>query len=182
MTRRRLDPLRLDVTVLAKEGLDLHGEWPLGELPRLQQSQSLPQDAPATVVQWSARGESRTVSGEEPQVWLHLRARTSVWLACQRCLAPLRVELEVDPSIRFVRGEDRAEALDAESEHDVLALVPVLDLRQLVEDELLLALPIVPRHAACPAAVMPVSAGGAEAAAPHPFAALARLKDGPGSR
>lgn len=182
MTRRRLDPLRLDVALLAQEGLDLHGEWPLAELPRLRQSQTLPQDAPAAVVHWSARGELRPVAGEEPQVWLRLQARTTVWLACQRCLAPLRLELDVDQPIRFVRGEDRAEALDAESEHDVLALVPVLDLRQLVEDELLLALPIVPRHLACPTPGMPAPVGGAEAGAPHPFAALARLKGGPGAR
>jgi uncharacterized protein len=32
----------------------------------------------------------------------------------------------------------------------VLALEPALDLKELVEDELLLALPLVPRHEVCP--------------------------------
>ena len=49
-------------------------------------------------------------------------------------------------ALRFVDGEAQAEALDADSEDDVLALAPALDLRTLVEDELLLAWPIVPRH------------------------------------
>jgi uncharacterized protein len=182
MTRRRLDPQRLDVALLAQEGLNLQGQWPMAELPRLQQSQALPADAPAGAVYWSARGEQRAASGEGPQTWLHVAARTTVWLACQRCLAPLRLELAVEQPIRFVRGEDQAEALDAESEFDVLALVPVLDLRQLVEDELLLALPIVPRHDACPMPATGVGDDGAEADAPHPFAALARLKAGRGAR
>ena len=181
MTRRRLDPQRLDVALLAQEGLTLSGEWPLTELPRLQQSQCPPQDAPATVVQWSARGELRPVSGQEPQTWLHLQARTPVWLACQRCLSPFSSEVAVEQPIRFVRGEDRAEVLDAESEYDVLALVPVLDLRQLIEDEILLALPIVPRHDVCPT---PVQAHPLDddAAASHPFAALASLKPATGPR
>lgn len=181
MTRRRLDPQRLDVALLAQEGLTLQGEWPLPELQRLQQTQCLPQDAPASAVQWSARGELRPVSGEEPQTWLHLQARTTVWLACQRCLTPLRVDLAVEQPIRFVLGEAQAEALDAESEHDVLALVPVLDLRQLIEDELLLALPIVPRHDTCPTPVRLAAEDAASVEAPHPFAALARLKAGPGT-
>jgi len=182
MTRRRLDPQRLDVTQLTQEGLTLAGHWPLSELSRLQQSQAPPQDAPPAEVQWSARGELRAVSGEGPQTWLHLQARTTVWLSCQRCLAPLRLEVAVEQPIRFVRGEDEAAALDAESEHDVLALVPVLDLRQLIEDEILLALPIVPRHAACPVPARIEPENDAGAPPPHPFAALARLKARSGSR
>jgi uncharacterized protein len=150
-------------------------------LQRLDRSQRLPQAAPATAVQGSARGEIRRVSGEEPQTWLHLQARTTVWLACQRCLAPLRLDLAVEQPIRVVRGEAQAEALDADSDHDVLALAPVIDLRQLIEDELLLALPIVPRHDACPAPARPAPEDSAGDETPHPFAALARLKAGPGA-
>ncbi len=47
-------------------------------------------------------------------------------------------------------GEEAAAALDAESDDDVLALESSLDLHALVEDELLLALPLVPRHDECP--------------------------------
>ena len=58
--------------------------------------------------------------------------------------------LGVDRRLFFVAGEDAAAALDTESDDDVLALEPFLDLRGLVEDELLLALPLVPRHEVCP--------------------------------
>jgi uncharacterized protein len=58
----------------------------------------------------------------------------------------------------------------------VLALERALDLHELVEDELLLVLPMVPRHETCTppagAATPPAPADDAQAA-PHPFAALA---------
>jgi len=114
---------------------------------------------------------------------LHLQARGSVWLTCQRCLQPFAEAMAVDQHIRFVHGEARAEALDAEIDDDVLAVSKALDLRELVEDELLLALPIVPRHGNCPQP-LPVPLGSAAAPddvpeRPHPFAALQRLKSTP---
>lgn len=170
--------MRLDVAAFAQEGGRIEGVWPIDELPRLRQSQQPPQDAVPEPVEWAVRGECRTVAEREQQTWLHLHARTSVWLTCQRCLAPLRLPLEADSPIRFVRGEAEAEALDAESEFDVLALVPSIDLRQLVEDELLLALPLVPRHDQCPA---PLTAAQSDVAQPlrnteSPFSVLADLR------
>jgi uncharacterized protein len=61
----------------------------------------------------------------------------------------------------------------------VLALPRTLDLRELVEDELLLALPLVPRHDTCPVplnlTVDPVETD-APAERKNPFAALQALK------
>lgn len=190
MKARAHDPLRLDLAVFAAEGGELAGDWPGASLPRLLDSQALPQDvAPAPVV-WSARGERRPVTGGEPELWLQLSARTTVWLSCQRCLQPFEQPLAVDARLRFVRGEAEAEALDAELEDDVLALPRWLDLRELAEDELLLALPLVPRHERCPQPLpqgaddaVPAQAGDAVVGErPHPFAALQALKGkiGPG--
>ena len=58
--------------------------------------------------------------------------------------------LHIEKALRFVHGEDAAAELDADSDDDVLASSRSLDLRALIEDELLLALPLVPRHEACP--------------------------------
>ena len=82
--------------------------------------------------------------------------------------------------IFFVEGEEAAAALDAETEDDVLALTPTLDLLALVEDELLLALPLVPRHEVClqPLPRALVDDDPAVASADNPFAALAALKQG----
>ena len=174
MKARVHDPARLDVAAFAADGARLDGIWPGAALPRLAESQALPQDEAAAEVAWHCAGERRPVAGGEPELWLHLVAHTEVWLTCQRCLQPLRDTLQVDCRLRFVRGEAQAEALDAESEDDVLALSRALDLRELVEDELLLALPLVPRHDAC---TPPRPADPGDDAAPaRPFAALQRLK------
>jgi uncharacterized protein len=174
---RRIDPLRLDVAALAKDGMALSGEWPMSDLARLQQSQNPPQDWMPPPVMWAVRGERRAVAGGTPETWLHLQAHAPVWLTCQRCLLPYRVELTANRPVRFVPGEERAEALDAEIDEDVLALTPALNLRALVEDELLLALPIVPRHDVCPSQPAPPEPA-VESPSPreNPFAALASLK------
>jgi uncharacterized protein len=90
------------------------------------------------------------------------------------------VPLQVDRRLFFVEGEDAAAALDTDSEDDVLTLEPAIDLRALIEDELLLALPLVPRHEVCPEP-LPLQGEEAAPAAEHPFAALAALKGRPGS-
>jgi uncharacterized protein len=170
----RHDPLYFDVADAAAHAVELDGHWPLADLPRLAADH--PADAPALAgdVAWSARACTRQGSGGAPEVWLHLAAQATVLRSCQRCLQPLALAQEVDRHLRFVPGEDAAAALDAESDDDVLALEPQLDLRALVEDELLLALPLVPRHEVCPEP-LPFRAGEVEPAE-HPFAALAALK------
>lgn len=179
MKPRAHDPLRLDVAALAAEGGVLEGRWPGDQLPRLAQTTTPPQDIAPADVAWRVEGRRVPVTGGEPEVWLDISARTPVWLTCQRCLRPFESPIEIDQALRFVRGEAEAEALDAELEVDVLALPRALDLRELVEDELLLALPLVPRHEVCPSPLT-FSAGPldevAEPERENPFAALQSLK------
>jgi uncharacterized protein len=176
----RSDPRRLDVAALARAGGRLEGEWPQQDLPRLYQD-ALPGAAPP--VRWAVQGVVRAVSGGEAQVRLQLQAHTVLQMCCQRCLQPVAVPLEVDAGLRFVRGDAEAEKLDEQSEDDVLALPPVLDLLLLVEDELILALPLVPMHPSCPQP-LPMSAGEEglrdAAEAERAFAGLASmLRDAP---
>ena len=180
MATREFDPSRLEVQAFAKEAGQLGGRWPLLQLVRVADSALDGGDASRrdTEVVWSARGELRAAPGGELQTWLHVRAGTAVSLECQRCLQPMAVALEINRNFLFVHGEDAAAQLDADSEDDVLALTRSLDLRELVEDELLLALPIVPRHEVCPVP-LPVRANDPLAEEkPNPFAALAVLKRG----
>jgi len=185
MAVREFDPFRLDVEAFAKEGASLDGRWPLAQLDRLAESafaepESVDDVAAGREVSWQVRGEWRALRGGDLQIWLHLSAGAELPLECQRCLKPVTAVVDTQRSFLFVRGEDAAAQLDADSEDDVLALTRALDLRELIEDELLLALPLVPRHEVCPSP-LPVPAAGAEAAAeapPHPFAGLAALKRG----
>jgi uncharacterized protein len=178
MKFRGLDPRRLDVAALAADGGQLEGCWPLTELPRVWDL--VPEEArnEEADVRWSAEGERRRPLSVEPQTWLRLTAHATVWLECQRCLQPVAVPLSLEPSFRFVPGEDAAARLDAESEDDVLELTPTLDLRELIEDELLLALPIVPRHETCVDALPMQHDADDDEPALSPFAALEALKSG----
>lgn len=167
------DPSALDIPALCRQGTELEGRWPLARMERLAQALAAPSDAAA---EWSATVSQRPVTGGEPEMWLALRARADVPLQCQRCLQTLTQTLEVDRRFRFVRSEEEAAELDEESEDDVLALPPRLDLPALLEDELILALPIVPRHEVCPQPLPQPLDEPQEEPAPHPFAALAALR------
>ena len=170
------DPHAVDLLACCRNGATLQGEWPQAGMARL--AASLHGAAPgAATVRWTATGSLRPVAGGEAEVWLHLCAATVVSLTCQRCLQPQDEALQIDRRFRFVRGEDEAARLDEMSEDDVLELPPRLDLHDLVEDELLLAMPLVPRHPRCPTPLpLPDDLDAPEEPAPNPFAALAALR------
>lgn len=188
MKPRSFDPLKLDVEAFAREGASLEGEWPATSLPRLAES-AAPESDPAQwpPVVWSAHGELRTPKGGAAQVWMEVSAEAQVSLTCQRCLKPVSEDLAVSRWFRFVKDEDQAAELDMDSDDDVLALARNLNLRELAEDELLLELPVVPRHEECPeplphANVEEDELVEEEEARPNPFAALAALKKGTGGK
>jgi len=178
MKSRAYVPEKLDLAPFAREGAQLSGEWPAAELPRLADAAAPEQPAAGwPALSWQLQGEVREPKGGKPQIWLHLTAHAQVALTCQRCLQPVQEAVIIDRWIRFVDTEAEAAELDADSEEDVLALPRHLDARELIEDELLLALPLVPRHETCPQPLP--QAAGEEAEVedkPNPFAALAALK------
>ena len=173
---------RLDVSAFAQSAGSLAGSERLASFPRIMDASD--GTAPDTLVQWAVRGETRHGLPGQPQSWLHLDADARVPQECQRCLAPLQVHLRVERWFRFVDDEASALAQDETSEEDLLVLEPDFDLHALIEDELLLELPYVARHEACPtqprmSATDPAFTAGPER--PNPFAALAALKsDKPG--
>lgn len=178
--RPSFDPKRFDVAAFAATGASLAGEWPLVALPRLA-SAGIPGSGPGEpTIHWQASGARATLASAGVQAVLRLVADAAVSVECQRCLQPIVVPLHVDRRLFFVEGEDAAAALDTDSEDDVLTLEPAIDLRALIEDELILALPLVPRHEVCPEP-LPLHDEDEAAAAEHPFAALAALKGRPGS-
>lgn len=180
MRIRHFDPLHLDVEAFARSGAPLQGSWPLIQLERLCASAAPEQPVqPDDVLVWQIQGELRSVRGKEHEIWLHLRAQAEVSMTCQRCLKPVRFPLNVAQSIRFVEGEEAAEALDFECEDDVLAMSRSLNTQVLLEDELLLALPLVPRHERCPQPLVVTEPEPIEEGRPNPFAALAGWKADP---
>ena len=171
---------RLDVKAFAKAGAVLSGQNLLSKYERLLQECG-GQGSDRTVT-WNARGEMHADAGGFTQIWLHLSAEVVLPLTCQRCLGPADVTLSFDRSFRFVATEEQAEAEDEEAEEDVLALRRDFNLQELIEDELLMELPVVPRHEVCPTevklAVQDADFEAAQAGKPNPFAGLAKLKGG----
>ena len=165
------------MSAFAQEGVPLVEITPLQNMERLAQEVQGP--ASDAAVNWRAVGELRPRAGADDNVWLHLEAKASLPLTCQRCMGAVATPVTIDQWYRFVADEDIAMAEDDASEEDLLVMEPQFDLLAVVEDELLMALPLVPMHETCP--VSPVfSAGDAEIVAeetrPHAFAALAQLK------
>ena len=110
-----------------------------------------------------------------------------LWLPCQRCLEPCHWDVALQLDVVLIDSE-AAEALLPPEQEAVVVDDGLLRLPQLIEDEVLLGLPLVPRHvdaADCidlPGAAAPAPRATSDAAAvserPHPFAALDALRRG----
>lgn len=177
------NPQRLDARAFAQAGASLTATEELPQFERLYADVTSDDAEPHSSVTWQARGEMRPAdSGGAPSVWLHLEATTVVPLTCQRCLGPVHTPLAVDRWYRFVADEATAAAEDDECEEDLLPLEPRPNLHDVLEDELLMELPLVPMHENCPQPVklqsedFSAESDEAPAARKNPFADLARLK------
>ncbi len=107
-------------------------------------------------------------------------------LTCQRCLGEVGVEIEASAELAFI-DDEAAVAIVPESHDPVITEAGRISLAALVEEELLLAMPIVPMHAdPAQCRMQPAPEGGeggdrseadADAAAPTqtPFAGLREL-------
>jgi len=109
---------------------------------------------------------------EQGKSWLQLDIAGEPVLCCQRCLGGMKYPLAIRSRLQLIAPgadwpdddleDDSADAIAADAELNVLSLV---------EDEVLLALPIAPRHEQCESPSASASGNG-----PSPFAALADLK------
>ncbi len=73
----------------------------------------------------------------------HLSAEVN--MICQRCMKPMAVQVEADVSLGIVASEERAAQLPEGFEALIVEEEPIA-LARIVEDELILALPIVALH------------------------------------
>lgn len=159
-----LDGTVIDSLEFARSGASLQRSVGFDALPRLADLLA------ATDGTLTIRVDGRRDA--EGKSWLLLDVAGAPELRCQRCLGGVRHELRIKSRLQLVGpgeewpdedlADDSADAIEAEKELAVLSLV---------EDEVLLALPIAPRHDMC--AVPSANAAGNGSS---PFAALAALK------
>jgi uncharacterized protein len=101
-----------------------------------------------------------------------------VFLMCQKSLEAFRHEISVRDRLILVDDEERLPAIEEEGEaEDYVVADGPLDIRDLVEDAVLLSLPMVPRKPEAEAAQdRAPEAGQGPQARQSPFSALASLK------
>lgn len=158
--------LVIDGFEFARSGARLSGSWQAKDFPRLRDA--------LYASQGTLRYELQGLPQEQGRPALRLRVEGVLQLACQRCLGPLEYALRSQALLLLFghEAEIAATAVEVEGPERIVAEkeMSVLDL---VEDEVLLAIPVAPRHEQC-------GTRGADApgAQQRPFAGLRALMGG----
>jgi uncharacterized protein len=127
---------QIDVGVLAAQQLRLERHYPLAAFERLADRLVRPEGQVRVDLQY-------TEAGEFPGLVGVLQAHP--WLVCQRCLEPFEATVESDVHVALVANDADADRVPEEFE-PVQTESGWFDLFEMIEDELLLALPLVPLH------------------------------------
>lgn len=158
----------LDVGRMADGRADVDFAVPLADLPGLR------------ALRASVAGEVRGTAHferEQGTAVAELTVQGTATLECQRCMRPMRMPIASRARVALVDSEADAAQLPEDLE-PMLAPDGRISIAQLLTEELLLALPIVPLHAGREECVAPGAGDTAEtpAAKTHrPFAGLAEL-------
>ena len=167
---KEIEPLRL-----AQNGLKLSGELFVKDMPRLCES--------LTDNEGQIRVDLAFDMDEIGTPYMAGRLTADVSMMCERCLSPMTVNLSVDCLLAMVISERKVAALAEQYDPWLLESNASVPLNAVIEDELMLALPLVPRHRE---ACLPSDAWfsgderGIDEEEPQkesPFAILSQLKD-----
>lgn len=156
----------IDPIQLADKGARLEGELPVKGLARL--AGMCADDAGA--VRIDLRFERTPSDGLRV---MHGSISACVYLTCQRCMERLALELNSEPRVLLLRPGEREDLLEAE---EAMVVEQPLPLGTMIEEELLLEMPMVPMHPAdrCPAGHL--TSQESRAAPNNPFSVLEKLK------
>jgi len=129
----------IDGLQYARAAMEQRGRLGIEQMPRLAR------------MQCSTEGLEYRLSGgraSNGELCLRIGVRGELQLPCQRCLGPLTLAIAVDAELQL--AESVREIARADDDIDRVLASRRMDVGQLVEDEVILALPMVPRHEACP--------------------------------
>lgn len=153
--------LTIDGLAFAREGSRLSGRIEGKSLQRLAEMQCI-----AEALEFALAGGLNELG--KPA--LSLQVEGDVRLTCQRCLKPLQHHLVADVELELASSQEQAEA--TEDEMDRVVASRSMSVAEMVEDEAILALPMIPRHERCTAVEgLPDKPGR-----PSPFDVLKTLK------
>lgn len=178
-------PDYLDPFKSAEQGFSWSGQLPLSRLKRLSA------DVLGDVAQQTIQLEcALSMDNYHRFVWLKGQVQASVELECQRCLEPVELDLDADIHLAILNDERMIEHLPDEIDFVVLGENDSsqkgdflnhaqMDLLALIEDELLLLLPFVPKHDDCEHEYQPEEIDDVveeQSKVDNPFSILASLK------
>jgi uncharacterized protein len=133
------------VDLLVPQTYSGSGFLSLDDLPRvaLEAATRSPDDG----FEWAVKTFFDGVVGGEPRLKMNLGLKGQMHLICQRCMQPCLVEIEESRQFIFFANEALADAFPMEDD----ALEPLVassqfDLLGTIEDEILLSLPLIPKH------------------------------------
>ncbi len=166
-------PRYVDPRQYAGDAVPLSGRYALADLRRI---------VAASVASDGEVGFSLNFRKEGARWFAEGRVEAILSIACQRCLEPYRLVVDREVRLAFVSDADEASRVPDAYDPWILDDGRVL-LSDLIEDELLLAIPDIPRHPDGTCVAPASSDGGVQAphgpvaeAAANPFAMLASLK------
>lgn len=140
MTVLVIDPFEFSDRQESREG-----SLPINTLTRLTQEVA----NTAGVLTWQVQG--RAGASKAPRLLLSVTGQLQ--LACQRCLLPMEFALDTRSTLVLAKDDAEADQLEEvleDQDVDVVVATPSMDLVELIEDDVLLALPHSQRHATCP--------------------------------
>lgn len=130
-------PRHIDPRKFAQQGLDLSGFIAVSELTRLAEIALDSSDKVEVELEFGVDDERhRVIVG---------RAHCALQVTCQRCLEPVEVVLDAEINLAIVWDEERAKQLPKALDPLILP-EGVADIYSIIEDELLLNLPMVSYH------------------------------------
>ncbi|WP_085314908.1 YceD family protein [Derxia lacustris] len=137
-----------DIAAFGRAHETLSGSTAVADLPRVAEDASSPEP-----VEWRVEGEVITRT-EAPEYADHIGLRLFVTAAldvpCARCLEPRRALIDIDSSFVVFDSEEAADAAPLDDDRfDPIVAQRSLDLRELLEDELLLAIDPAGTHDIC---------------------------------
>jgi uncharacterized protein len=140
------DPKALrSVDLLVSQTYSGQGFLVLDALPRvaLEAATSAADDGFA----WAVNTFFDGVTGGEPRLKMNLSLKGQMHLICQRCMQPCLVKIEESRQFVFLANEALADAFPMEDDAlEPLVMSSQFDLLGTIEDEILLSLPLIPKH------------------------------------
>ena len=131
-------PKTLKLYNFAKKEVNLHGECKISNMPRV--SEIAKNDNDSVEVDLSFHLDN----GKTPCVKGIIDLK--VVLDCQRCLDDLEINLNIPLKLAFVKYENQANGIDNSYEIYHVGEIEDLETIELITDEILLSIPMVPSH------------------------------------